>query len=168
MSENKPSYIIKPNPDAETFKEVSEAVKDNDNYCCCELVKTEDTKCMCKNFRDMDEGGFCHCGRFYKVVDYPTITIICAPDDHDHALDLAYYLSTEGFVVTLPMYQDALHFMQHEKIYRDLQRTKIHKANLVFVINSSETAMEFLEEEIYWAEELHKKIVYEHNEEVKE
>ena len=31
MSENKPSYIIKPNPDAETFKEVSEAVKDNDN-----------------------------------------------------------------------------------------------------------------------------------------
>ena len=46
MLENKPSYIIKPNPDAETFKEVSEAVKDNDNYCCCELVKTEDTKCM--------------------------------------------------------------------------------------------------------------------------
>ena len=168
MSENKPSYIIKPNPDEETFKEVSEAVKDNDNYCCCELVKNEDTKCMCKKFKEIDEGGFCHCGRYYKVTDYPTIAIVCAPDDHDHAVDLACYLSTEGFVVMLPMYRDALHFMQHEKIYRDLQRTKIHKANLVFVINSSENAMEFLEEEIYWAEELHKKIVYEHNEEVKE
>ena len=42
------------------------AVKKNDGYCPCRRVKNEDTKCMCKEFR---EGGLgiCHCGLYEKT-----------------------------------------------------------------------------------------------------
>lgn len=163
-----PAFLVRPNPDSETYKEVTEAVTKNGNYCCCALEKTPDTMCMCKAFRDEAEGGFCHCGRFYKVKDYPTITIIHSPEDEEHAIGLASCLTTEGFIVILPLYRDVLHYTQNHEKYRELQKTKIQKADLVFVVNSSEDAMGFLEEEIFWAEELHKKIVYEYTEEVKE
>ena len=39
----------------------------NDGYCPCAILKTEDTKCMCKEFREQEEPGECHCGRFLKV-----------------------------------------------------------------------------------------------------
>lgn len=51
---------IEINPD---FKK---AVDNNDGYCPCEIWKNEDTKCMCKAFRDQ-EIGKCNCGRFEKV-----------------------------------------------------------------------------------------------------
>jgi hypothetical protein len=41
-------------------------VEDNDGYCPCMIERNPDTKCMCKDFREMDEG-VCHCGRFEKV-----------------------------------------------------------------------------------------------------
>ena len=163
-----PSFVVNKNPDINTFNEISEAVRSNGNYCCCAIEKTPDTMCICKNFREATESGFCHCGRFYKVKDYPIVTIIHTPEDEDHAVTLATSLTTEGFVVILPLYRDILNYTKHSHVYRELQKNKIHRADLVFVINSSEEAMCFLEEEIYWAEELQKKIVYEHNEEVKE
>lgn len=58
--------IIK-NPDSKKYEEITELVKKNDGYCPCLLFKTEDTKCMCKEFRDQTEPGSCHCGRFIKV-----------------------------------------------------------------------------------------------------
>lgn len=58
--------IIK-NPDSKKYEQVTELVKNNDGYCPCMLFKTEDTKCMCKEFRDQTEPGLCHCGRFVKV-----------------------------------------------------------------------------------------------------
>jgi hypothetical protein len=163
-----PNFTVHQNPDKDTFKIISEAIQKNNNYCCCAIERTADTMCVCKAFRENEESGFCHCGRFYKVKDYPVITIIHALEDEEHALDLAYGLSTEGFIVILPFYHDVLYYTHNQDKYRDLQKAKIHKADLVFVINSSESAMRFLEEEIYWAEELQKKILYEHNEEVKE
>lgn len=54
------------NPDKEIYNQVTQAVKDNDGYCPCELEKNENTKCMCKNFRGQTEPGECHCGRFVK------------------------------------------------------------------------------------------------------
>ena len=46
--------------------DIMAAVKDNDGYCPCRRVKNEDTKCMCKEFR---EGGLgeCHCGLYEKT-----------------------------------------------------------------------------------------------------
>lgn len=35
-------------------------------YCPCSILKNADTKCMCKEFREMDEG-MCHCGLYIKT-----------------------------------------------------------------------------------------------------
>lgn len=45
---------------------ILQAVKDNDNYCPCRRQKTPDTKCMCKEFKEMEEG-ICHCGLYKKT-----------------------------------------------------------------------------------------------------
>lgn len=42
------------------------AVEANDGYCPCMVERNQDTKCMCKDFREQ-ESGRCHCGRFEKV-----------------------------------------------------------------------------------------------------
>ena len=46
--------------------DIMAAVRANDGYCPCRRVKNEDTKCMCKEFR---EGGLgeCHCGLYEKT-----------------------------------------------------------------------------------------------------
>ena len=61
-----PKFKIVKNPDEAKYKEMSQAVKDNDGYCPCLLEKSEDTKCMCKDFREQDHEGLCHCKRFLK------------------------------------------------------------------------------------------------------
>lgn len=38
---------------------------DADEHCPCSIVKNEDTKCMCREFREMDSG-MCHCGLYIK------------------------------------------------------------------------------------------------------
>lgn len=57
------------NPDEAKAKEISEAVKANGGYCPCRIVKNEDTKCMCKEFREQKFPGLCHCGLFGKIED---------------------------------------------------------------------------------------------------
>ena len=158
-------YIIKKNPNKEIFDEISKVIKENDNYCCCAITKNEDSLCICKNFREQKEGGFCHCGRYYKVSDYPIITIIHAPTDNEYALNLAYSLTKQGFIVTLPFCCDTAQYIQNVEIYREIQKTKIDHSDIVFVLNTSEEAVMFLEEEICWAEELNKKIIYNETEE---
>ncbi len=56
--------MIKPNPDTEYFNTIKDKLVANDGYCPCRLNKTEDTKCMCKEFREQvknKQPGFCHC-----------------------------------------------------------------------------------------------------------
>ena len=53
--------IIEVNPD------IKKLVEENNGYCPCTVVKNEETKCMCKEFKDQDTTGLCHCGRFEKV-----------------------------------------------------------------------------------------------------
>lgn len=54
----------------EKYDEVTKAVEENFGYCPCMVMKTEDTKCMCKEFRDSwetvkeGESVTCRCGRF--------------------------------------------------------------------------------------------------------
>lgn len=47
-------------------KEIQQLVKDNNGYCPCKIEKTLDTKCMCQEFREQEEG-ICHCGLYKKV-----------------------------------------------------------------------------------------------------
>lgn len=47
---------------------IKELVKQNGGYCPCAIVKNEDTRCICKEFKDQKHTGECHCGRYLKVV----------------------------------------------------------------------------------------------------
>ena len=53
------------------IKEVEPSIKvlvdRNDGYCPCAVVKTQDTRCVCKEFREQSKAGLCHCGRYEKV-----------------------------------------------------------------------------------------------------
>ncbi len=59
------------NPDENIVKIIKEGLEQKGGYCPCRLEMTEDTKCMCKEFRDQindpDFEGFCHCLLFYKA-----------------------------------------------------------------------------------------------------
>lgn len=57
--------IIK-NPDKTVYQTISEAVNENGGYCPCMFVKNEDARCPCREFREQQTEGECHCGRFIK------------------------------------------------------------------------------------------------------
>lgn len=54
------------NDDPYLVRGIREKLKENGGYCPCKLVKNEDTKCICKEFRDQNEPGFCTCGLYRK------------------------------------------------------------------------------------------------------
>lgn len=58
------------NPDEKIVSAIRDGLKRKDGYCPCRIDKTEDTKCMCKEFRDQIDDpefeGFCHCRLYYK------------------------------------------------------------------------------------------------------
>ena len=64
---------VKLNPDTETVKLIKEGLKRSGGYCPCIRIQNEDTKCMCKEFReqiaDPDFEGYCHCMLYYKSKD---------------------------------------------------------------------------------------------------
>lgn len=60
------------NQDEAVVKIVREGLKRTGGYCPCRLEQTEDTKCMCKEFKeqiaDPNFEGFCHCMLYYKSI----------------------------------------------------------------------------------------------------
>ncbi|WP_297965048.1 ferredoxin-thioredoxin reductase catalytic domain-containing protein [uncultured Anaerovibrio sp.] len=58
------------NEDADVVATVKAGLQKTGGYCPCRLEKSEDTKCMCKEFRDQiknpDYEGYCHCMLYYK------------------------------------------------------------------------------------------------------
>lgn len=57
---------IRVNEDKKLVEEIRAKLKDNQGYCPCKLVKTPDTKCICKEFLNQEYIGPCHCGLYYK------------------------------------------------------------------------------------------------------
>lgn len=55
------------NLDKEVVKEVREGLKRTGGYCPCRVARTEDTKCLCKEFREQSVEGECYCGLYIKV-----------------------------------------------------------------------------------------------------
>ena len=51
----------------ERVKRIREEIKKNNGYCLCSFTKNEDTKCICKAFRENTSLGFCHCRLYEKV-----------------------------------------------------------------------------------------------------
>ena len=64
---------VRLNDDEETVRMVKEGLKAKDGYCPCRLERTEDTKCMCREFReqiaDPNYEGYCHCMLYYKSLN---------------------------------------------------------------------------------------------------
>lgn len=54
------------NSDTELVAVIREKLRDNNGYCPCAFQKIEDTKCMCKSFREQKSGP-CHCGLYIKI-----------------------------------------------------------------------------------------------------
>jgi ferredoxin-thioredoxin reductase catalytic subunit len=56
------------NSNKEHVKKIREALNRNNNHCPCSIIKNDDTKCMCKEFRHMIEnkeyGSSCHCNLY--------------------------------------------------------------------------------------------------------
>ena len=61
------------NPDENIVNAIKEGLREKGGYCPCRLEKSEDTKCICKEFReqmnDPDFEGYCHCMLYYKSKD---------------------------------------------------------------------------------------------------
>ena len=61
---------IRLNENKEIADMVKEGLKARGGYCPCRREVTEDTKCMCKEFReqiaDPEFEGYCHCMLYYK------------------------------------------------------------------------------------------------------
>lgn len=58
---------IIPNSDKKTYDLITSQIKENDGYCACRLVRDQNTKCICSDFKNQTTEGFCYCGRFQKV-----------------------------------------------------------------------------------------------------
>jgi len=61
---------IKLNENKDIVRVVREGLKRTGGYCPCRREWTEDTKCICREFReqmaDPEFEGFCHCMLYYK------------------------------------------------------------------------------------------------------
>ncbi len=61
------------NTNKEIADVVKEGLKQSGGYCPCRREQNEDTRCMCKEFReqikDPEYEGFCHCMLYYKYKD---------------------------------------------------------------------------------------------------
>lgn len=53
------------NQDKQIVDKILNALDKNNGYCPCKLEKNNDTKCMCKEFKEQKEG-YCHCGLYIK------------------------------------------------------------------------------------------------------
>lgn len=62
---------VKLNENVEVVKAIKDGLKKTGGYCPCRREKTEETKCMCKEFREQIEDpnfeGYCHCMLYYKT-----------------------------------------------------------------------------------------------------
>lgn len=62
----------------EQARSIEQKLKENDGYCPCKLVKNDNTKCMCKEFREIildlkygnnpNAEAECHCGLYHAYV----------------------------------------------------------------------------------------------------
>lgn len=61
---------VRLNEDKEIVARIQEGLRQKKGYCPCRLEMNEDTKCMCKEFReqiaDPNFEGYCHCLLYYK------------------------------------------------------------------------------------------------------
>lgn len=65
IKETNKEICIRRTDDEDHAKRILNALRENDGYCPCSVIRNEDTKCMCKEF-DEQESGSCRCGLYIK------------------------------------------------------------------------------------------------------
>lgn len=156
-------FTVSPNPDFMHRKTIESAIAKNDGYCCCALEKTDDTKCMCRDFREQKQYGFCHCGRYYKVLNSPKVCLCGSTRFKDKFFEVAKDFTLKGYIVTMPMVfvHSGDEISNWQKEYLDeVHKAKIADADLVYIINCDKYIGESTKSEIDWALQLGKKIEY--------
>lgn len=156
-------YIVKPNPDRTTRKMIAEAIAANDGYCCCAIEKSDATKCQCKAFREQEASGFCHCGLFYKVTDYPVVALCGSSRFKDDFVREARRLTLEGNLVLMPTifnHAEDEAASDAAPMLDNLHKQRIAMSESIYVINRDGYVGESTAAEIAWAEELGKAVKY--------
>lgn len=153
-----------PNPDLLHRKSIEDAIKKNDGYCCCALEKTDETRCICKDFREKDSYGFCHCGRYYKVLKAPVICLCGSTRFKEKFIEVARDFTLKGYIVTMPMVfvhsGDENISNEQKKFLDEVHKAKIADADLVYILNVDGYIGNSTRDEIEWALALNKKIEY--------
>lgn len=156
--------IIKPNPNKDKQRIIAKAIQDNDGYCCCKLEHIDDYKCMCKEFRDQEGAGFCGCGLYYKIPNYPVVTLCGSTRFKDDFLRVQRELTMAGYVVLsvgVFGHADNVEYTCGAKeLLDDIHKQKIAMADAIYVINRDGHIGESTASEIEWAQELGKEIWY--------
>lgn len=61
---------VRLNSDKRVVDTIKEGLRRTGGYCPCLVARSDDTKCMCKDFRDKvadpNFEGYCHCKLYYK------------------------------------------------------------------------------------------------------
>lgn len=64
---------VRLNEDKEIVAKVKEGLKQTGGYCPCRVLRSEENKCICKEFKeqiaDPEFEGYCYCGLYYKSRD---------------------------------------------------------------------------------------------------
>ena len=155
------AYDIKQNPNEEELKDIIEAVEANDGYCPCALEKNEDTKCMCKTFRESPDTDFCHCGRFYKIRDYETIALLGDTSEDERTLgymDWFERLTHQDFLVLgipLNLYSPFCGSENHFNLCKAI----IGKADALVVLGHDQKLYPMVMDLVEWAGAIGKKIL---------
>ena len=154
-------FDIKQNPYEEELQEIIEAVNANEGYCPCALEKNDDTKCMCKGFRDSEDVDFCHCGRFYKIKSYETLALIGDTSEDEDMINFGNWyerLTFQDFIVfgvPVNLY-DSYHDSDKRK---NLYKSIIAKSDAVVVLGHCQELTNLVLELIEWAGSIGKRVL---------
>ena len=154
-------FDIYTNPNEEELKEVIEAVDANEGYCPCALTKEDDTKCMCKIFRDEVNTDYCHCGRFYKVKNYETLALIGDVSEEDRAstyMEWFERFAYQDFIVLgIPLNLYDIHCTSEK--YINLCKSIIAKSDAVVALGIDKDLYTTANELLEWADRIGKKVL---------
>lgn len=154
-------FDIFKNPHKEEYDEITEAVKLNEDYCPCLSYKNDDTKCMCKEFRDSRETDYCHCGRFYKVKNYGTLALLGDTSEDESTINyMNWYgrLIHQDFIILgipLDLYDPHCGSVNHFNLCKSI----IAKADALIVLGHNQKLYPMVSDLIEWAESIDKKIL---------
>ena len=157
-------YIINQNPDFLFRKKIEEKIKNNQGFCVSALEHSDDTQCICKEFKEQNHTGWCHCGLYYKTLKASTVCLCGSARFRDKFIEVAKELTLQGYNVIVPLLfvkDDIDSLEQIERDYfNEIHLAKIANADLIYVINCQGYIGETTRSEINWAVSLGKKIKY--------